>query len=287
MKILASVFTSQKNKEYFDVCREHYEKSKEKTLRRSGLVIDLQIIDFSQFDIGKFGDEIAGAMYVRRPGKGFCHNFNLARNTAIQGKYDFLIYMNDDVAIHEDFIKNSLSFLEQNKGVGFSGGTSQLGGWKEDLQFLEIPEPKEEYTPLDDIRRLHWEFSSCMIPVPVLDKIGEMDNLYSPLLGLCCDNDYLLRIRLLNYSTVRNGMATFWHSKARTQSEFRNPLSKDVHRERAVRYLKLKWGNDIRELNGPKVIHPVFKTPFNGRKVEIIDQDNIIISGKAYNLWED
>jgi hypothetical protein len=288
MKILTSIFTSDSNKEFFDTCVFYYKESKRNVeLKNENLVIDLLVINFSLVDMGAFNGKVSGMMYLRHPGAGFCKNFNISRDMAIQGNYDYLLCLNDDSVIHEDFIKNGIEILEKFGDIGFAGGMCQKGIWKEDLSRLRIPAPISLVTDLIDIRRLHWEFSACMIPRLVLEEVGEMDELFSPKIGLVSDNDYLLRIRNLGMRTVRNGSMTFWHSRGRSQSKIRDPfLKKDRHKERAARYMKLKWGVDISDLNGPKIVSPIFSEPFNGKSFEVIDGNNIMVDGIKYNLWE-
>ncbi len=297
MRILTAVFTSDKNKDFFETCYSHYVISKSKMVSiASETILDLYVINFSIEEIEKFNlakvNRMAyyhspNTMYVYRPNSGFCDNFNLAREMTIKGNYDYLVYMNDDAAIHEDFILNGINFLKENKDVGFAGGLSQKGGWLEDLKKLKILSPKNLIVELVNIRRLHWEFSACIIPVETLEKTGEMDSMFSPKLGLLSDNDYLLRIRRLGLRTVRNHNMTFWHGKGWSQYELRNPIGHDPHRERAVKFFKLKWGNELSDINGPVITRTVFDKPFNGKLLAIQDEKIVITKDGEFNLEED
>lgn len=216
--------------------------------------------------------------------QGFCQNFNMMSLVGKVSQAKYYICLNDDIRLHPDFVKNILNRAENLRwtggGIGFIGGTSQKGGWLESVEDTRIPEPVNKVVMLKDLKRLHWEFSACLIPIDVIKKVGEMDHLFSPRLGLVSDNDYLHRMRLHKYATVRDHNATFWHSKAQSQSKLRDPWGSDPHMKRARFYMRLKWGYDMEgDSNG------IYDRPFNGNDIFVITNDILHIVGNGvYNL---
>lgn len=273
-KILTSIFTYDKNIWLLKDLLESYERAKK------DIDMVLVIIDFSE-EPGKVEEFVGDRGLVIHNPTGFCQNFNFCREMVLAGGYDLYFCLNDDIRLHEDFFVNAIKrFIEMSSHVGFIGGTSQKGGWLEDPEDCNIPEPVDKYIYLNDIRRLHWEFSACLISNKALKLTGEMDYMFSPKLGLCADNDYLHRMSCEGIDAIRDHNVTFWHRKASTQSEFRCPWGRDPHRIRAVRYMKIKWGVDI----DSDSIHPGHSYPFNNKEVIKESHNVIYIDGIKYDL---
>lgn len=217
---------------------------------------------------------------VWRKNQGFCQNFNMMSTVAKVGSFNYYICLNDDIRLHDTFLKNIIDRFYATKNVGFIGGTSQKGGWLENPENMLIPKPFDKLVELNSLTRLHWEYSACGFPVDVLKLVGEMDCLFSPKLGLVSDNDYLYRIRLHGLKTYRDHNVTFWHSKARSQSLLRDPWGSDPEMQRAKYYMKLKWNYGMDD-NKEKI----FERPFNGKDTVVITNDILHIVGDGvYNL---
>jgi hypothetical protein len=243
--------------------------------------INLLVFDFSEepernIGLPSWATRLCLANY------GFTDNFNVARNSALVYDYGYLCFFNDDVILHEKFLDNAVFYLENNPDVGFLGGSSQQGGWNEKPNPQAIPEPMFDFEDLNDLSRLNWEFSACVIRADALRDTGPMDRMFSLKIGLCADNDYLYRMRKMGWRTVRSAWSTFYHMKAMTQSKFRNPLDpNDPHRLRSIQWMSLKWGVDIRM---GMISVAAFSTPFNGEEMEVIDDDTVRVGNKVYDL---
>jgi hypothetical protein len=283
MKILVGIPTCQANEEYFRAALSSLNRARKYLRDNEDVEVNLIVFDFTDKEYEALsGPSWSNRLYLR--GYGFCDNFNVARQIALTMGYDYLCFLNDDVVIHEKFLDNGIFIFENNPDIGFLGGHSQQGGWNEPYINVTPPEPNLEIVDLSSLARLNWEFSACLVRAEALRDTGPMDRMFSPKVGLCSDNDFLYRMRRVGWRTVRSYFSTFWHSKARSQSKLRNPLDMhDPHRLRAVTWLFWKWGVDIRD-EGMKAL--AFTEPFNGEKMEIIDENRVEIGGKLLCLPE-
>jgi hypothetical protein len=282
MKILSAVTTCSLNLSFFWTAESSFSHARTYMKESSDAEINLLVFDFSEKpqDIGL----PSWATRLMLAGYGFADNFNVMRNIAITHSYDYLFYFNDDVILHKEFLDKAIFYLENNPDVGFLGGVSQQGGWNEQSNPQAIPEPVFDFEDLNDLSRLNWEFSACVIRTEALKDTGPMDRMFSLKVGLCCDNDYLYRMRKMGWRTIRSSWTTFFHMKAMTQSKLRDPFNpNDPHRLRAVTWMSWKWGVDIRM---GWISVAAFSEPFNGEEIEIIDDNTVRIGSKIHNLPE-
>jgi hypothetical protein len=278
MKILVGIPTCKANEGYFWKALSSLNRARAYMKENMDVEVNLLMFDFSDPQKDQIATLPSWATRLCLSGYGFTDNFNVARNVALTHNYDYLCFLNDDVIIHKKFLDNGIFILENNPDIGFLGGHSQQGGWNEKYENTIPPEPILEIVDLSSLARLNWEFSACIVRAEALRETGPMDRMFSPKIGLCSDNDFLYRMRRVGWRTVRSYFSTFWHSKARSQSKLRNPMDPhDPHRLRAVRYMFLKWGVDIRDEGNKRI---AFTEPFNGLPMEIIDEDRILLDNR-------
>ena len=137
--------------------------------------------------------------------------------------------------------------------MGFAGGIPQDGYWNQPIRNVRIPLPKLNVDePITNFAYLHWEASACIIAPSRLRGV-RFDEEFDNFLGLCGDNDFLLRLVLAGVEVRRLGKLRFYHCRGITQTKFgRNPfLNPDPIREAAVAYFNTKWGVDISDMNIP------------------------------------
>lgn len=285
-KILISVFSSDKNivflKGLLDCIQEQI----------LGLPEDLfftYIVNFSEnetrfLEFFQKYDQKTNMILLHKPGQGYVQNFNMISAMAKIGGYDFYLPLNDDIVLHHDFLKNILKIKEM-RYVGFMGGVSQKAGWLETQ--VNIPNPIDKREQITNLSFLKWEFSACCLSVDVIKKVGDMDFLFSPQIGLWSDNDFLIRIHKLGYRILRDYNCTFWHGKAHSQIEYRSPIAimngTDPHLKRAAFLAKLKWNIDISQ---PSINRFIYDKPYNGKKVIIYSNNLIEIDEKKIKLPE-
>ncbi len=284
MKIFCFVTTFSENLEFLKKCVFRINIAISNVVNED-VSFKIVICDFGRGEIIKdWVDKNCNGIftYLRNPDGSMPTNVNIGFEMCRSLNCDLFFYLNDDAFIDWRFFQNALDFIfDHDRRVGFVGGTSQVGGWNESLENIEIPKPVDRTWLITDIRRLHWEFCAFGMPVNIIGKVGNMDILFNRL-GLCSDNDYLLRIRNLGFNTYRYGGMTFWHSKAVTQSRYRDPFDpKDPWRKRAVEYFKLKWGVDI-DKNVTE--RDCFDKPFNGAKFRLINDDKFELDEMIIDL---
>jgi GT2 family glycosyltransferase len=225
------------------------------------------ILDFSGFRDQKIKtilDNSLGKEFIhsihKNPEFGLCKNLNFYHDIAKDYKWAF--YLNDDAFIHEKFILNAIMLGENNSDIGFIGGVPQKAGWLANPENYEIPKADVfRIEEIEDLRKLQWEFSACLFRMETWNDAGNFDEFFDPI-GLCSDNDWLIRAQKAAWRTVRYGGCPFWHGKGVTQSRFRLPNAYDPLKDRAAEYLKEKWNLDIYG-PGEQTIESCFEKEFN------------------------
>jgi hypothetical protein len=281
MRVLVAVTTYAPNLDLFWAFESSLNRARWYMQQHTEAEINLIVLDFSSPQQEDFSLP-SWATRLILPDYGFPDNFNIAKNVALVDDYHYLCFCNDDIILHEKFLDNAIYYLDNNPDVGFLGGASQRGVWNERLDPQKVPSPTFSFEDLNDLSRLNWEFSACVIREEALRDTGDFDRMFSPKIGLCADNDYLYRMRRMGWRTVRSEWSTFFHAKAMTQAKLRNPMDPhDPHRLRAVHWMYLKWGVDIRM---GMIVKAAFHEPFNGAKLEIINDNKILLDGEEINL---
>ena len=261
MKILATVFTYPPNVSYFKHCIEYLEQS----CCVAGHKVDLLIVDFGEEEPPEdaYGFQ---CMTLWKPMAGFGSNFNSALSIALTRKYDYLLNINDDAFISEQFIAEGVSFLEANPNAGMVAGIPNQGGWLLELEDLEIPEPVQNIVDVKPLERLWWETSACLYRAEALRQVGMWDTNFDLGLSVCSDNDYYLRMQMAGCDLYRNGAMRFFHIKGLTQAAFGRKPSKegDAFKQRNLEYFYQKW--NVR-LEQDKTFDHAYKVPFGGIRV--------------------
>lgn len=267
-KVLFLVTTYDPNVKFFKKCMEHVERARDFLYKRNDRVtVDIMIVDFGKgTKIDKYLEKASFPfLYFQRPDKSMTENVNLGIGRAVEKGYDFFVYSNDDITIHEEWFANAIDFMQNNKDAGFVGTTYPAMGWLMDIEDMEIPEPINKKEKIENFVRLYWEFSCCMMRVETLEKVGFMDERIGGKPGFASDNDYLLRIKKAGWENYRSYMLTAWHAKGITQRHYRHPgMKEDPIKEQANEYLWRKWGLDITDQNAITREEDTFKIPFNG-----------------------
>lgn len=241
---------------------EHLQAALKKLAHTPTFSWEVLLIDFGKHECEEM-QKMAGVRYSHNPLAGFCRNFNSGKALAFFTNCQYYFFLNDDTAIHEDFVVEGVKFMERHPNAGFVGGTSQLGGWNESLDRLRIPIPQPGAIEITNFSYLQWEFSAGMYRMSALEEIGKMDeDVDASGLGVLADNDILLRTIKKGWKCYRSSNITFWHSKGQTQKDYRTPSMgmDDPIRMAALKYLKHKWGVDFTQ---PFDINDTFDTPWN------------------------
>lgn len=260
MKVLVAIFSCFQNKPYLEVCLQHLNASIKK-LGCSAKKIEILLIDFSPegSDLYKFEGI---NHYARKPNARFGANFNSAREFAFFCDYDWLVSVNDDAMIGENFLVNGLDFLAKYKEVGMVAGVANAGPWCLPLSEVKIPPETLLSLPVQPLDRLYWEASACILRVKMLEDVGKWDVRFDENgSSVCSDNDYYLRCQKKGWKLFRSGKLPFFHCKGISQSKFRIPTlgAPDPLKEQNLDYFEKKWG--VR-LESGRPAKP-FDTPFN------------------------
>ena len=295
MNVLSSVFTSTENVKFFENFLRSYLKAERnmRDVKNNGLLV----VDFSSGnsviqdkieEIRKTSINFNLIYYRQLPGNGFCDNFDYTIKFSKELEPDCVFFFNDDVIISDTFMKNGTDSFKTSYNTDtahFIGGVPQLGGWMEEIENLTMPKSIDKVQFIDPYKRLNWEFSAFCIKTDALYRIGGLDHLYSPRIGLNADNDFLIRMQRKNYRIIRDYSMRFLHSKAQTQGKIRKAfeimLGQDIHMIRASIYMRLKWGKDTLG-NGKEW----YKVPFGGKKCEVLDINTIKIGDEIIGLPE-
>lgn len=300
MPCLTLVTTCLDNKDYLEACLDHYFEAQDNVEDKS-ISFELYVRDFGkepgliQFLMKKYkGREI---LYVRSPGAGLVKNLNAGRSAflerikgvrglkrASERNRSFMVYLNDDAAIHKDFLVSAYRAI--SGGFGFVGGVPQPDGWCAPVEALCIPEPIPQIEKITDIKRLWWESSACVISVDLLERVGEWDPVFDMITkgtGYISDNDYMIRTLKLGFYPIRNFRMPFWHGKGVTQCHYRLPGPMDKIRSRAVNYMKLKWGVNL-DTDEDVEIENCYSKPFDGGKFTVTGSGMFMLNGEEVKI---
>lgn len=128
MKLLTGIFTRDKNLEYFKNCLRHWQKAHKKLEKFPDFRSDLMVIDFSKQPseaVEEATKEHKGRYHFKKQA-GFASNVNSTFGYVIFNGYDLICLLNDDTAVHQDFLVNGIEFLQTNPKAGFVGGMKVL-----------------------------------------------------------------------------------------------------------------------------------------------------------------
>lgn len=158
---------------------------------------------------------------------------NLGAMMALEGNYDYVCFMNDDVLLSGDFFKGILRTFEvaDNPGVvvpRYNGSFCKAASHKKAT-------PKN-WQPQDKDIEVNYTDGTCMtVPVEVIKKVGFFDPSFRfPNWG--ADVDYCYRARQKGYKCYVSCRSMLWHNHKR------GGTSASVYYGNVIKWLKT--GND-------------------------------------------
>ncbi|MCF6270661.1 MAG: hypothetical protein L3J41_13185, partial [Melioribacteraceae bacterium] len=189
-------------------------------------------------------------------------------------KGEYIIIANNDIVFTENWINRMLEIAKQHPDVGIVGPISNSVSGRQfdkNAKYKSIP---EMYKYADRIRKENKgqffqfprvAFLCTLIKKEVIDKIGGLDERYSP--GNFEDDDFCLRVQKAGYKTVIATDVFIHHFgsisfKADGESEYAKRL--EINKQKFID----KWGADPEEIwiKGTKPKERIIKYSINSNK---------------------
>jgi len=155
----------------------------------------------------------------------------------LEGKYDYLIFLNNDIVLRYDALNALVRCAEKSGAYGVMG-TQRPESWKID----SIKPENDDWTEIVDIPA--GSYSATLFTKECIEKIGIFNERYKP--RYIEDNDYTIRIRGGGGKFVQAHGALFWH--------FLGAVVKTVEVDKE-NYVKT-WNNNINIFQEMYGIHP-------------------------------
>ncbi|MBD3920046.1 glycosyltransferase family 2 protein [Paenibacillus sp. PR3] len=141
---------------------------------------------------------------------------------------DQLMLLNNDIVVTTNWLLNLSSGLAQEPGIGLVGPVTNYASGKQQVtysfdgieQFMRIAEQTNRPDPAARERVLRIVGLCMLIKREVYEKVGELDERFSP--GHYEDDDYCLRVRMNGYGLMMCRDALIYHEGSasfRQQSE--------------------------------------------------------------------
>lgn len=130
---------------------------------------------------------------------GFPKAINQGIATALNGCYDPIVMLNNDVVVTDRWLSKLRAHLDANPGVGIIGPVPSKGlpGWQYFRRYVKYVggDPEKFFNALTPriLVKTQVPFSCAAIRRRVVEQVGYLDEAFSPCLGE--DNDYNDRIR--------------------------------------------------------------------------------------------
>jgi len=160
---------------------------------------------------------------------------NIAIAKFLQGDWDYLILLNNDLVLRFDTIDKLVECAEKTKGWGIMATPlDSCAPWLVDEAKTEVG-----YEEIRDIPA--GSYSCTIFSRECLEKVGFFDERFAP--RYIEDNDYTLRIRLAGGKFLRSRDAVYYHALGgvvKTNEEERRNKDKNWHKN--IRLYTEKWG---------------------------------------------
>lgn len=168
---------------------------------------------------------------------GYSKGNNIGIKMALEGDYEFIGLLNNDVLLAPDWLENTLKIFEMDKQLGMISprdagrpkfykkkitAKNYLENYKKYLAKFKEPF-KYMLEPL---------FSCVIIKREVIEKIGLMDENFTP--AFWEDQDYCLRASYAGYSLATSNLAFVFHNHSTTSSA----ISKEIYEKNKQYFYK-------------------------------------------------
>lgn len=170
------------------------------TIKNAGIEHDILVVDDGSPE--SFQDD---RVFIKRLDKnlGFTGATNAGIEWALEGKYDYVLLLNNDTEPEPDFMKLLLEVLQKDPEIGIAGSARIIYGEEETLieNFgIDLISGYQAYTKNDldkEIIYVAWlPVCSALIPTEVIRYVGLLDR---RMRIYCSDNDYCIRAQQLGY----------------------------------------------------------------------------------------
>jgi ADP-heptose:LPS heptosyltransferase/GT2 family glycosyltransferase len=162
---------------------------------------------------------------------------NVGFRKFLEGDYDYVVLVNNDVALHYNAIDSLVDMMEKNKDLGGLTATEEtkIAPWTIDLC-------RPIGTGFDIIQDIPTSAYSCTIfSREIVEKIGLFDEHFTP--RYIEDNDYTLRLRIAGAKFGKSKEALFYHTVgAVLGSKAEERKYRDVNWNKNINYYIEKWG---------------------------------------------
>lgn len=155
---------------------------------------------------------------------GYSKGNNIGIKKALEGEYEYIALLNNDILFTPNWLENTLKGFELDEQLGMlsprnnekckltpsnyiKGYKRYLGRFKKPLRYVVTP-----------------FFSCVVIKREVIDKIGLMDEAFTP--AFWEDNDYSFRAMYAGYSLAYINSAFIFHNHSTTSSAISDDISK-------------------------------------------------------------
>ena len=171
------------------------------TIKNAGVEHDILVVDDGSPE--PFQDN---RVFIKRLDKnlGFTGATNAGILWVLEGKYDYVLLLNNDTEPEPDFLKYLLETIEKDPEIGIAGSTRIIYDAHEEPLLehfgVDLISGYQAYTKEDldkEIVYVAWlPVCSALIPTEVIQYVGLLDRRMKT---FCSDNDYCVRIQQLGY----------------------------------------------------------------------------------------
>ena len=160
---------------------------------------------------------------------GFAGGNNIGIKRALNGRADYVLLLNNDTVVHEDFLSELVKVCENDRTIGIVGpkvyvydkpNVISSAGARIDVyrgEFPPIGENENDYGQYDKVRNVDY-VSGCalMVKKEVVARAGFLDSTYFIYTE---EVDYAVRVRKVGYKIVFVPKAKIWHKIGRSSDD--------------------------------------------------------------------
>jgi len=165
---------------------------------------------------------------------------NIAIKKALEGDYDFLLLLNNDLVLRADYIDEIVAEAKATGAQAMAGTVlAKTPPWDVD-EAIEFEKGHNE----EVVDLIAGDFSATLLSRECLEKVGFFDEQFTP--RYIEDNDYILRLRLGGGKFLRTSSAQYYHCLGAVIRTLED--EKKLHEER--------WNKNIAKFEAKWGIHP-------------------------------
>ena len=171
------------------------------TLKNAGVELDILVVDDGSPD--PFSDDRVSVLRLDK-NVGFTGATNAGIMWALERKYEYVLFLNNDTEPEPDFAKLLLEALEKDPEIGIAGSARIIYGEKEQAFIenfgIDLVSGYQAYTKEDldkPIVYVAWlPICSALMSTETIRYVGLLDK---RMRIYCSDNDYCIRAQQLGY----------------------------------------------------------------------------------------